>query len=243
MLIWRDAIEELAKPDFWVDYDIAKIIAECTMLDVRAASLGLREQVLANASTLSSGLKYPKAPTPMPPETPPPPPLSVSVDSQSSVLADLPSNQPSRLKISLQEMISTSIALKSGLDVDVVDTPAMTAWTTTLTEHTTRARSPSRKSMASASVRSPSPPGTYSQESSEGAIPPNVALAIAGLQREVLMLRCELNFELWMARENVKHIGRLYQDRILSRTAEVERQGLVSFCKPALMAPLLTIVS
>ncbi|KAJ3531685.1 hypothetical protein NM688_g7540 [Phlebia brevispora] len=29
-----------------------------------------------------------------------------------------------------------------------------------------------------------------------------------------------------MARENVKHIGRLYQDRVLSRTAEVERQGL-----------------
>ena len=59
-------------------------------------------------------------------------------------------------------------------------------------------------------------------------LPANVALAIAGLQREVLMLRCELNFELWMARENVKHIGRLYQDRVVSRTAEVERQGLVS---------------
>jgi len=46
------------------------------------------------------------------------------------------------------------------------------------------------------------------------------------LQREVLLLRNELNFELWSSRENVKHIGRLYQDRVLSKTAEMERQGL-----------------
>jgi len=46
------------------------------------------------------------------------------------------------------------------------------------------------------------------------------------LQREILLLRNELNFELWVSRENVKHIGRLYQDHILSRSAEAERQGL-----------------
>ena len=48
--------EELAKPDFWTEYDISQIISECTMLDVRAASLGLREQLLANTSTLSTGV-------------------------------------------------------------------------------------------------------------------------------------------------------------------------------------------
>jgi hypothetical protein len=52
---------------------------------------------------------------------------------------------------------------------------------------------------------------------------------ISALQREVLLLRNELNFELWLSRENIKHIGRLYEDRILAKTAETERQGLVSF--------------
>lgn len=195
------------------------------MLDVRAASLGLREQLATNASTLSTGIKFATAETQPPVDTG----LSSSVDSASSVLGNLHPQQSTHLRISLQEMISTSLALKSGLDVEVVDEPTSIPWTTTLAEHSTRARSPSRRSMASASIRSPSPPPTHSQEpSSEGVVPPNVALAIAGLQREVLMLRCELNFELWMARENVKHIGRLYQDRVVSRTAEVERQGLVS---------------
>jgi len=39
-------------------------------------------------------------------------------------------------------------------------------------------------------------------------------------------LKNELNFELWLSRENVQHVGRLYQERILSKNAEVERQGL-----------------
>ncbi|TRM61869.1 hypothetical protein BD626DRAFT_500788 [Schizophyllum amplum] len=53
-----------------------------------------------------------------------------------------------------------------------------------------------------------------------------VAQALASLQREVVLLRNELNFELWLSRENVKHIGRLYQDRTLYRSAETERQAL-----------------
>lgn len=124
-------------------------------------------------------------------------------------------------------MISTSIALKSGLDIEVVDTPSEPGWATTLVERQPRTRSPSRKSIASVSIRSPSPDAPRRHESEEG-VPSHIALAIAGLQREILMLRSELNFELWMARENVKHIGRMYQDRVVSRTAEVERQGLVS---------------
>ncbi|KAI0818775.1 hypothetical protein BC629DRAFT_1579276 [Irpex lacteus] len=108
---------------------------------------------------------------------------------------------PNKLQISLQDMVSTSMALKSGLDLEILDGPS------------SRTRSPSRKSVASASLRSPSPDLNTIHEAS-------------GQRREVLMLRCELNFELWMARNNVRHIGRLYQDRVVSRFAEVERQGL-----------------
>ncbi len=194
------------------------------MLDVRSASLGVREQVLANVSTLSSGMVFNRPPYP------PVQPASLSSSTQSGsslAIAHLEPVSSSRLRISLQEMISTSIALKSGLDVEVVDFPASVAWPAILGDHGARPHSPSR-STASASIRSASPEVTLQHESDEG-MPSHVALAIAGLQREVLMLRSELNFELWMARENVKHIGRLYQDRVLSRTAEMERQGLVSW--------------
>jgi hypothetical protein len=63
----------------------------------------------------------------------------------------------------------------------------------------------------------------------------SVVQAITGLQREVLLLRNELNFESWLARENVRQIGRLFEQRIMSRNAEVERQNLVStFVHPSI---------
>lgn len=156
--------------------------------------------------------------------------LSTSVESSgSSVLASLPAvhSPPNKLQISLQDMVSTSMALKSGLDLEILDGPSVPGWPTTLMEHKSRTRSPSRKSVASASVRSPSPDLNTIHEASGQEGSSHVTAALAGLQREVLMLRCELNFELWMARNNVRHIGRLYQDRVVSRFAEVERQGLV----------------
>ncbi|GJE86936.1 hypothetical protein PsYK624_030190 [Phanerochaete sordida] len=245
LLIWRDAAHELAQPDFWAQYDVPKIVAECSMLDVRAASMGLREQLFAHTSQLSSGRREPRTQSERPegPLPPPPPPPQAIIDSPtpivqilsssaesgtSSVLHTLSSAHPtsSKLQISLQEMISTSIALKSGLDIEVIDAPNEVGWAATLVEHQSRARSrsPSRRSTASVSIRSHSPDALRAHE--EQGVPSHVAVAIAGLQREILMLRSELNFELWMARENVKHIGRLYQDRVVSRTAEVERQGL-----------------
>ncbi|KAI0703639.1 Hamartin protein-domain-containing protein [Cytidiella melzeri] len=224
LLIWRDASEELTSPDAWAQYDIHRIVAECAMLDIRSASVGLREKLLQDTSV---GVAPEIAGNPEPASPITPANLSTSVDSSESSVVPMVHSPPSRIQISLQDMISTSIALKSGLDLEILDTPSATEfWTTTLAEHSARTRSPSRKSIASASVRSPSPDLPTIRESSAQDVPSHVTAALAGLQRDVLMLRCELNFELWMARNNVRHIGRLYQDRVLSRFAEVERQGL-----------------
>ena len=46
LLIWREPQEELEKPDFWSNYDIPQIVGGATMLDVRNAALGLRQQEL-----------------------------------------------------------------------------------------------------------------------------------------------------------------------------------------------------
>jgi hypothetical protein len=113
-------------------------------------------------------------------------------------------------------MIKTSVALKSNLDVEIEAPTA--AWSSLLFP-------PGSNSPTKRVLDLPPEPNISRDEQ----LPSHVAQAISGLQRDVLLLRNELNFELWLSRENVKHIGRLYQDRILSKNAEVEQQGLVSF--------------
>ena len=137
-----------------------------------------------------------------------PPPLSI--DLSDSALGSMNSTPPMRTveirnrpRVSLQDMVNTSIALKSHLDIDIVDPTPIWPY----------ALFPSEPTFQS--------PGNSDPESS-------VTQAIAGLQREVLILRNELNFESWLARENVTQIGRLFEQRIMSRNAEVERQNLVS---------------
>ena len=109
----------------------------------------------------------------------------------------------SKPRVSLQDMVNTSIALKSNLDVDIVDPTPF--WPYALFPFEATPQSPGKPE-----------PGS------------SVVQGIAGLQREVLLLRNELNFESWLARENVRQIGRLFEQRIMRRNAEVERQNLVS---------------
>lgn len=143
-----------------------------------------------------------------------------------------------RPRISLQYMLSASVALKSNVDVEIIQ-PSH-SWPSGL--FPTAASSPSRRSVslpAESETSSLLQPEFQSQENTHH--PSHVAQAISGLQREVLLLRNELNFELWLSRENVKHIGRLFQDQLLSKNAENERQGLVRFHSPILARSALII--
>lgn len=117
-----------------------------------------------------------------------------------------------RVVISLADMVDVTNALKTNIDVEFI--------------------TPDIQRIDSLPSRSPSPVKRERVISSRSAPEAeygmgNAVHAVAGLQREVLLLRNELNFELWIQRENVKHVGRLYQDRILMKSAEAERQGLV----------------
>ena len=69
-----------------------------------------------------------------------------------------------------------------------------------------------------------SPPQARSEDV---AVPRHAREAIAALQKEVLLLRNELNIELFLRREAVQHIGTLVDTRIAEDGAEKERQGLV----------------
>ncbi|RDB24092.1 Tuberous sclerosis 1 [Hypsizygus marmoreus] len=191
LLIWRDAAAEVSEHEFWARYSVARITSEAEMLDVRNSALG----ILAHCR--DSGF----------------PTESIEPGSAGEENPDLPVHlirsidlSSEKASISLQDMISTTIALKSNMDVDVVKPTSQ--W-------------PRDLFPVPAQDSSEEPP-----PHSSGEIPSQVIRVISELQRELLLLRNELNFEVWLSRENVKHIGRLYQDRVLTRSAEAERQGL-----------------
>jgi len=180
------------------------------MLDLRNLSVAIRA-------------RYPPDPASMPP----PPHVRKSEDgSDDATEGDVPPPrfiQPIDLSsgkaiLSMQDMIDTTVALKSNLDLEVIQPSSQ--WPYELFSGTSRSLSQF-------------PNDEHEQpQLSELHLDQNathVAHAISGLQREILLLRNDLNFELWLSRENSKHIGRLYQDRILMKTAEAERQGLVCF--------------
>ncbi|KAJ3738850.1 hypothetical protein DFH05DRAFT_1408227 [Lentinula detonsa] len=195
LIIWQNAQDELLKPDFWKDYDVARISSEAMSLDVRYASLAFRERYRKKAT-------------------------SEHASSSETEIAAPAKEDNSRLRgtrLSLENMVATSVLLKSTADVKAE--PISQPWARDIffsdgTSTTTRNSSEDVDESASIS------------ENENLSAPLRVTQAISSLQREVLTLRNELNFELWLSRENVKHIGRLFQDRIISRNAEVERQGL-----------------
>ena len=119
-----------------------------------------------------------------------------------------------KASVSLQEMINASVALKSNLNLGAEK--AIPRWHHSLYPSSTP---PSRDPARYPSIIEPK----------DHDVPSHSLQAVARLQREVLLLRNELNFELWLSGENIKHIGRLYQDRNVVVSAEAERQGLVGY--------------
>jgi len=168
------------------------------MLDVRNLAVGLQGRYFPGDTSTSL--------QPLPREEPD----SDALPTRFLKPIDLSSG---RAVISLQDMINTTVALRSNIDLEVIHPTSQ--WPSSVFS-TTSTMAPEEGEPV---------PLLSNQDQDPNAL--HVAQAISGLQREILLLRNDLNFELWLSRENAKHIGRLYQDRILMKTAETERQGLV----------------
>jgi hypothetical protein len=52
-------------------------------------------------------------------------------------------------------------------------------------------------------------------------------LLVAALKREVLLLRNEMNFEMFLKQQHLQHIGRLHREHVMDTSVEAERQQLV----------------
>lgn len=215
MLVRNDAATELSGAEFWKAYEISRIVLEAPMLDLRNLVVAMRARYhprheQENDASLRTIQETPTGNT------------STVADNNDNTSTDYTATPTQIIRsidissgkavIFLQDMINTTIALKSNLDVEVVQPSSQGTYSLFQTNSIP----------SSGHVRS----GTqiYEDPDSNAA---HVAQAVSGLQREILLLRNDLNFELWLSRENAKHIGRLYEDRVLMKSTEAERQGLV----------------
>lgn len=131
--------------------------------------------------------------------------------------------QRGRFRISLRDLVATSVALKSGMDIEVDIGESQPPWPDLL--FFVSPSSPGKRSIS----LPPEGKSAKSLSAQEKEIPDHVAEAISALQRKLILMNNELNCELWLARRNVEHIGQLKEECELARSAEGERQGLVSF--------------
>lgn len=199
MIVRRDASSEISSDDYWTRYTVARITSEAVLLDRRNADISIHERRSRDfAGGSPGGTRF------------------TGSDDGATPAPIRPVKLAPESPVSLQDMITTSVALKSNLHTEI---------------RTTSQRPSSLFAMSTSPSRTPSssPPPPDASFVSDDGIPYHITQAISGLQRDVLLLRNELNFELWLSRENVKHIARLFQDKIISDNVETERQGLV--CK------------
>ncbi|RHZ56071.1 hypothetical protein Glove_406g31 [Diversispora epigaea] len=131
--------------------------------------------------------------------------------------------------ISMQEIVNVHQALKSGVDIVVGDDP----WVSKIISYSNAPYSSSPSSLSPSLLQPPSPslpPSSLSQNSPllQKTQKPLLSqqASIAFLQREIMLLRNELNFELYLKQQYLQHIGRLHRDHILDSRVEAERQNL-----------------
>ena len=204
---------ELADPDRWASSDVAQIVGESMMLDVSMTTQssqgeGTPEQL---SSTPRNGTLHRVRDG-----------YITTVQTPTIRAHDLEAQMPRQRKVSLREIIATSIALKSGAEINVSDSaPSWPSILFTPPPSSPLARASSSPNLFEAGPSSNSPGNT------EVKLPSQISETISGLQREVLLLRTELNFELWLKRESVRHISRLRKEDIVTKDVETEQQKLV----------------
>lgn len=213
-LLTETSESERSNLDKWQGWDVPRITLMCTMLDARNSALSLRH--MPDAFYLPGSVN---SPTENLVSDNTPRNYSPFGEANSGIHDDPKTQFPpgERAIVSVQDIIGTYHVLKSGIEIDIVD-DTFPEWTRQFSQSRTERPSDLRP------LPEPTPilPST-----SNDSLPAQAVEAISKLQRDNLLLRSELNYELWLKRENVKRIGRLYSDRIFFKGAEMERQGLV----------------
>jgi hypothetical protein len=203
-LVVGDPETELLQP-FWLGYELSRIVGECTMLNARNVKIGSQQA----------------EPNDHPGDTS----RSTTSPLSKSTTGALPYTEErrGRFRISLRDIVATSVALKSGMKIEVDAEGSHPAWPDLLLFDSSS--SPGKRNISLPLEGTTVKPLAVGDKE----IPDHVAEAISALQRKLILINNELNCELWLARRSVEHIERLKKECELAKSAEGERQGLVSF--------------
>ncbi|CUA74213.1 Tuberous sclerosis 1 protein homolog [Schizosaccharomyces pombe 972h-] [Rhizoctonia solani] len=196
-IILADSKSELADLSRWKDKDVATVAAECTLLDIQNAQ-----------NSAGHSIAYYVPPTPQASGHPTP-----QVSANTSLHPSHPpgSTTPARVPLPPSPSPSASPAPR-------------------------RPSGDSEKSleiMVNTHAGLTAPPEPLLLLDDSGPLNPGprprhamAEEALSILQRDVLILRNQLNFEIYLKELVQQHVGRLHQDKIVSRSEEAERQGL-----------------
>ncbi|KZV97656.1 hypothetical protein EXIGLDRAFT_832683 [Exidia glandulosa HHB12029] len=208
----HDIVTELSDHKRWSDMSASDIISQTTALDV------VRSSSAAPASR----------PVPADPE-------KAEEEDPASAVIDL--TTPHRPRISVRNMMAATMVLKSSADIEITDYPLH--WPAEIFAATASARRASRSASVGSYARSVSIPEGVADETASisasiagtssdtsGDLPARALQAVAILQREALLLRNELNYQLWLKRGLLHNIARLQRERNVTIRGELERQNL-----------------
>lgn len=152
--------------------------------------------------------------------------LSQETDQESSVHTP----QLKRATVSISQIVDTHIALKSGAPVDIMDD--LNDFPSTPRVHVSQV--PAFEIAAGSLSES-----LKRYETARGTLSPEVLSltstqrdeardeAISSLQRDMLMVMNELNFEVFLRRQHLAQLRSLHTEGVHSRHSEMERQRMV----------------
>lgn len=130
--------------------------------------------------------------------------------------------------VMISNIVALHKALKSGAEVLVGDD----VWDAGLLQEqpsfSSNTESPSASTSAAPAATHPVEEEQKTLTTTTREMSSETKLLLAALKREVLLLRNELNFELFLKQQHLQHIGRLHREHVLDSSVEAERQQLVS---------------
>ncbi|KAF7725209.1 hypothetical protein EC973_000375 [Apophysomyces ossiformis] len=241
-LVAMDADTELTDRSRWMKMEPPDVIAQIMSLDLTNAAsrvafsvdagTGRNQQLdLLDETVWDHTGQVSEVPTPLQPaHAPGSEPAMNNKDQEEESLEKKPK------PVVINSILNVHKALKSGAEVlvgeDIWDaglerftSPSPSASnspllpeSSSLTAAAVAAAGSTTSPVASTSILAQ--PGESDSASSE------TKFLIAALKREVLLLRNELNFELFLKQQHLQHIGRLHREHVFDSSVEAERQQL-----------------
>ncbi|KAH7345369.1 Hamartin protein-domain-containing protein [Rhizoctonia solani] len=201
-IILADAKSELAELNRWKDKDVATVAAECTLLDIQNAQ-----------TSAGHSIAYYVPPTPQASGHPTP-----QVSGNNSLHPPGSAN-PARIPLPPSpaeptQTVDPTASRRSSGDNSEKSLEIMVNTHAALTAPPEPLLLLDEASMHPAEMSAPRPRHAMAEE------------VLSILQRDVLILKNQLNFEIYLKELVQQHVGRLHQDKIVSRSEEAERQGL-----------------